>query len=61
MFYIGYALYGYSKKEYGNTSFKLPWINRLNSVLEYIDNLSNKHLSIKKLCVVIEKILWEYL
>ena len=55
MFYIGYTLYGYSKKEYGSTYYKLPWVSKLNSVLEYIENFSNKYLDVKKLCVVIEK------
>ena len=57
MFYIGYTLYGYSKKEYENTYYKLPWGDKLNSVLEYIENFSNKHLGVKKLCVIIGKIL----
>ena len=57
MFYIGDTLYGYSKKEYGKNSYKLPWIDILNSVLKYIDDFSDKHLRIKKLCVVTEKML----
>lgn len=55
MFYIGYSLYGYSKKEYGNTKYRVPWAKKLNSILKYIDNLSNKHPFIKKLCI--EKLL----
>lgn len=47
MFYIGYSLYGYSKKEYGNTKYRVPWAKKLNSILKYIDNLSNKHPFIK--------------